>query len=73
MRRVFDLLERWLPLFACLSGVVPVSEVSRDGAALDPDTIPDLEEQLREILDFVALQERSWRLKPRPVRERGLR
>jgi hypothetical protein len=74
MRRVFDRLERWLPVLACLSGVVvPVSEVIRDGAASDPDTVPDLDEQLREILDFIALQEQSWRPKPRPVRERGLR
>jgi hypothetical protein len=78
MRQVFDLLERWLPVLACLSGVVvPVSEVIRDGPASDPDvvpdTVPDLDEQLREILDFVALQEQSWRLKPRPVREPGLR
>jgi hypothetical protein len=53
--------------------VLPDSEVIRDGAASDPDTIPDLDEQLREILDLVALQEQSWPLKPRPVRERGLR
>lgn len=68
MRRVFDRLERWLPLLACLSGVVvPVSEVIRDGAASDPNTVPDLDEQLGEILDLIALQEQSWRPKPRPV------
>ncbi len=74
MKRVIDLLERWLPVFACLSGIVlPVGEQIGNGAASNPDAVPDIDEQLGEILDFIALQEQSWRLKPRPVRERGLR
>jgi hypothetical protein len=61
MKRIFDLLERWLPLLACLSGgVVPVSQLIRDGDASDAYKVPDLDEQLGEILDFVVLQERGW-------------
>jgi hypothetical protein len=62
MRRVISLVEGWLPLFACLSGVVvPVSQVIGDGAASDADALPDLKAQLHEILRFVALQEQMWR------------
>lgn len=66
MRRIFNLLERWLPLLACLSGgIVPVSEVVRDGDPSDGDRVPDLDEQMREIYDFVVLQERRWGLQRR--------
>jgi hypothetical protein len=62
MRRVIELLERWLPLLACLSGaVVPVSQWNGDGAASDADTAPPLDAQLHEILDFIVLQEQMWR------------
>jgi hypothetical protein len=61
MRRVISLLERWLPLFACLSGVVvPVSQVIGDGPTSDSDGLPDLDTQLHEILGFVVLQEQMW-------------
>ena len=62
LRRVIRLLEGWLPLFACLSGgVLPVTQVTGDGAASDADALPDLDAQLREILGFVVLQEQRWR------------
>ena len=55
MTRVIRLLEQWLPHLAYLSGfVVPVSQV-------DANTVPDLDQQLQEILDFVVLQEQMWR------------
>jgi hypothetical protein len=53
MDRVIRVLEEWLPLLAGLSGVVvPVYD-----ARLDDVEIPSLEQQLREILNFAALQE----------------
>jgi hypothetical protein len=62
MRRVIRLLEGWLPLFACLSGgVLPVSQVTGDGGVSDADALPDLDDQLHEILGFVSLQEQRWR------------
>lgn len=61
MTRVLRLLEQWLPLLACYSGVVvPVSQVIPDGVASDAATAPDLDAQLHEILDFVLLQEQMW-------------
>lgn len=60
--RVLRLLEQWLPALACLSGVVvPVSQGIPDGVASDAATVPDLDAQLHEILDFVVLQEQMWR------------
>jgi hypothetical protein len=61
MNRVIRLLEEWLPLLADLSGlVVPVYD-----ARLDDVEIPSLQQQLREILNFVALQElRSCSARP---------
>jgi hypothetical protein len=62
MRRVIIQVERWLPLFACLSAVVvPVNQVIGDGATSDCDAPPDLDTQLHEILGFVVLQEQMWR------------
>ena len=61
MRRVLKLVERWLPLLAYLSGAaVPVSLVILDGATSDADALPDLDTQLREILDFFLLQGQMW-------------
>ena len=66
MRRVTSLVESWLPLFACLSGVVvPVRQVIGDGATSDAGAVPDLDAQLHEILDFVVVQEQMWRPKSR--------
>jgi hypothetical protein len=64
IRRVVKALEHWLPFWACLSGtVVPVSPVVEQGDLSDSGACPALEAQLREILDFVGLQERRWRLR----------
>jgi len=62
MRRLIRLAEQWLPLLACMSGaVVPIGPLVGDGAALDRTPVSGLDTQMREILDFVALQERrSW-------------
>ncbi len=61
MGRVLDLLERWLLPLAGLSGVIiPVSEMAHDYAAADPGSVRGLDEQLREILDFVLMQEQMW-------------
>jgi hypothetical protein len=60
--RVVKVLEHWLPFWACLSGtVVPVSPLVEDGDLSDAYVCPCLEAQLREILDFVGLQERRCR------------
>jgi hypothetical protein len=62
MTRVIKLLEQWLPLLAGFSGVVvPVSQVISDDAASDAEAVPDLDQQLQEILDFVVRQEHMWR------------
>ncbi|HZK73839.1 MAG TPA: hypothetical protein VFD88_07555 [Clostridia bacterium] len=62
MRRVIRLLERCLPALACLSGaVVPLNAMIGDGPESDPAPGPDLDAQMREIVDFVALQEQRWR------------
>jgi hypothetical protein len=53
MTRVIRLLEQWLQLLAGLSGVV----VPVYNARFDDETPPSLEQQLQEILDFVAFQE----------------
>jgi hypothetical protein len=61
MGRVFDLLERWLLPLAGLSGVIiPVGEMAHDCAAADPGSVRGLDDQLREILDFVSRQEQMW-------------
>ncbi len=57
MNRVIRLLEEWLPLLAGLSGVV----VPVDDARFDDEETPSLDQQLQEILKFVALQELSSR------------
>lgn len=63
MRRVIALLDRWLPLLACLSGaVLPAGQVTGDGAAWHADAPPDLDAQLHQILDFVVLQEQMAKL-----------
>jgi hypothetical protein len=57
MNRVIRLVEQWLPLLASLSGVVvPVND-----RRFDDEWAPSLEQQLQEILDFVALQESNSR------------
>jgi hypothetical protein len=59
---VVKVLEHWLPFWVCLSGtVVPVSPPVEDGDLSDFYACPGLEAQLREIRDFVGLQERRWR------------
>jgi hypothetical protein len=51
------LLEEWLPLLAGLSGVVvPVYD-----ARFDDRGTPGLEQQLQDILNFVAFQQLSSR------------
>jgi hypothetical protein len=62
--RVVKLLEHWLPYWACLSGtVVPVSPMIDDAALSDFHACPGLEAQLLEILEFVRLQEKRWRVR----------
>lgn len=53
MNRVIRLLKEWLPFLAGLSGVV----VPVDDTRFDDEVTPSLEQQLQEILDFVARQE----------------
>jgi hypothetical protein len=70
MRRVLDLLDRWLPALACLCGaVIPAGEaVPYD----EPGAAPDLDEQLHELFAHVIRQEKRWRTEPvRPRRVRG--
>ena len=56
MARLIKLLDEWLPLLAGLSGVVvPVYDPYPDD-----EPPPDLDQQLKELLEFVARQERSW-------------
>ena len=66
LARVAELLERPLPLLACLSGVVvPDLQVTH--------VEPDLDSQLDEIFDCVRRQERRWgegRVRPRFVPHR---
>jgi hypothetical protein len=60
--RVVKVLEHWLPFWACLSGAaVPIRPFVDDSAFPDGGACPCLEAQLREILDFVASQEKRWR------------
>jgi hypothetical protein len=69
MARVIRLLEQWLPLLAGLSGVVvPVYD---DASTMR--TPPSLEQQLQDILDFVAFQELHGRSAPprRPATRHG--
>jgi hypothetical protein len=59
--RVMTLLEQWLPLLGYCSGaVVPVRQVTRGSASSAADPVPRLDQQLKEILDFVALREQMW-------------
>ncbi|MFI4972750.1 MAG: hypothetical protein WB682_08425 [Candidatus Dormiibacterota bacterium] len=56
------LLEQCLPAFACISGaVVPVIPMVGDEPAWGDARVPDLDAQMQEIVDFVVLQEKSWR------------
>jgi hypothetical protein len=59
--RLVNVLEHWLPFWACLSGtVVPISPLIEYGAPSNDCACPGLEAQLREILDFIgALEKRS--------------
>jgi hypothetical protein len=60
--RVVNVLEHWLPFWACLSGtVVPVRPFADDRALSDRGACPGLEAQLRELLEFVAAQEKRRR------------
>jgi hypothetical protein len=62
VRRVIRLLEQCLPALACLSGAVgPVSVMIGDDPASDTATVPDLDAQMQEIVEFVVLQEQRWR------------
>lgn len=61
MRRVIRLLEQCLPALACLSGaVLPVYAVIGDDPASDAATVPDLNAQMQEIVDFIIRQEQNW-------------
>jgi hypothetical protein len=61
VRRVIRLLEQCLPALACLSGaVVPVSAIIADGPVSDAATVPDLDAQMQEIVDFIVRQEQRW-------------
>lgn len=61
MRRLIRLLEQCLPALACLSGAVgPVGAMMGDDPASDAATVPDLDAQMQEIVDFIARQEQRW-------------
>ncbi|MGH7867135.1 MAG: hypothetical protein ACREP9_05725 [Candidatus Dormibacteraceae bacterium] len=61
MSRVSKLLEQWLPLLACLSGVlVPISYPMDSGSAPTAEAVPNLDQQLQQVLDCVAQQEHLW-------------
>ncbi len=73
IKLVAKLLDRCLPLMACLSGVVVVDHgylrAGTASAGMPPyDGVPpDLDSQLDEILDTIMREEQKWRLDSRII------
>ena len=60
MRRVIRLLERCLPALACLCGAVGPVVMIGDDPVWDASTVPDLDAQMQEIVEFIVRQEQRW-------------
>jgi len=67
VRRVIRLLEQCLPALAYLSGVGPVYAMIGDDPASDAATVPDLNAQMHEIVDFIIRQEQNWQPRRRTM------